>query len=181
MTLEQFYHLDKQTHQLTGVKPDIALEEPCLLADYRESFYEYALPCDSVIKNVVFTALPALPLKELASRSALRCGAGSAFGKLRLLNDSIRTFEKNRAIPFYPEKFYQYMSLQSRHYTAMGKCLESATPDYKAANHAYDVKLLEIDNGSGELNTQFLEFLQQDIYVDEAYRVMSDLLILLKN
>lgn len=179
ITVEQFYHLDNRTHQLKGVQPDLRLPEPHYLSYYREHVYPYTLPADSVVKKVMFSPLAPLPLEELRTRSSARARAGK-FQELGWLNDSIRLSVARRSIPMDLEGFAKYIGTQQRLSVMMDSCLHGARPSYEAGNTAYDRKLLEIDYGGSELNKTLLEYLQRDIYVDEAYRVLLDLLSLTK-
>lgn len=175
ITIEEFYHLDNRTHQLRGVIPDVSLEEPYFMDDYRESENEYVLPCDSVQKKVVFVPQAPLPVQTLKTKSAQRTGKGSVFHDLKLLNDSIRVF-RAQPVPLYPEGFYVWMQQYQRQLTRLTQLLDSAKPLYTADNNAYDKKLPEIDSTWKDLNEQFLRDLEKDIYLDEGFRIMLNLL-----
>jgi carboxyl-terminal processing protease len=175
LTTEEFYHLDNRTHQLKGIVPDVKLEEPYFMDDYREANYEFVLPCDSVVKKVTFVPLPALPVSNLRAKSSARTADGSAFAQLKLLNDSIRTL-RAAPLPLTPEGFYAYMKQYQQQLLRLGQLLDGAKPAYKADNNAYDKKLPEIDSNWNELNQQFLHDLEKDIYIDEGFRIMLNLI-----
>lgn len=175
LTTEEFYHLDNRTHQLKGIEPDVKLEEPYFMADYRESNYEFVLPCDSVVKKVTFVPQAPLPVSNLRAKSSARTANGSAFAQLKLLNDSIRTL-RDAPLPLYPEGFYTYMKQYQQQLVRLGELMDGAKAAYKADNNAYDKKLPEIDSNWSELNQQFLRDLEKDIYIEESFRIILNLI-----
>jgi carboxyl-terminal processing protease len=176
-TIEKFYRVTNVTHQKRGIQPDITIPEPYYLADYRETSYPTALSADSVVKKVVYNALPALPLKELSEKSAERMKVDKNFIRLRQLNNSL-SFIRNHTtrISLNPQSFNKAEKESYRLIEELADILADSSDAFIAVNHNYDQKVISIDTYSKEMNDILLKNIQSDIYIEEAYYIMTDFL-----
>jgi carboxyl-terminal processing protease len=175
VTTSKYYHITKSTHQKEGLRPDIELPDVYDIYDYRESAYENALIKDSVVKKVYYTAASEFPIQELQQASQNRLAASSFGNALMHTIDSLKTVMNG------PEKFelniekYQDQSRNlSQTIDSLFSYLEQSTDAFVVKNNQYDLRIMEMNAYRSELNDAYLKRLTEDIYLDEAYRVLVD-------
>lgn len=180
VTFEKFYRVTNDSHQKKGIAPDVKLPEFRFSFSEREAGEKFVLPSDSVVKKVVYTPYPELPLKELAAASAGRVEKSAAFKQISAFVDSVNKSGAEEALILKPDEFRKYSRQQQRALDAFDVSDTTATNIFKATNNAYDEKVVRMDEYAGEMNTEILEDIQTDIYIEEAYRVIGDLIRLTK-
>jgi hypothetical protein len=47
---------------------------------------------------------------------------------------------------------------------------------FKAINNAYDKKIFTVNNFSKQMNDEAIKKLQHDFYIEESYKILSDLI-----
>lgn len=180
ITTSKYYRINKGTHQKTGIVPDVLIPDIYDLFDYGEAKYENAILPDSVQKKVYFTPFTDYSA-TLNANSKKRIQENPGFSRFLHLIDSllmdetieeevnigIRGFWKDAVAE---ELFYQYLfDLEISEETV-----------FKAVNNQFDQEILKMDAYRRELNAEYLEEVEHDYYIQEAYQVIIDL-IQLKN
>lgn len=174
ITTGKLYRLDGGTAQLNGVKPDIQLPDAFDALDYREKFFPTALQQDLVPANTYYKPLPALPIAELARRSGDRVSRHEIFAHIKKISAGIRARrEKSEIIP-----------LKSSLFEAWAKQYDAAELNEKAApatafsvdNHGLDKALLSTSEHAKEINSGWLQSIAKDLYIQETYSVVCDLI-----
>ncbi len=179
ITVEKFYNLHDGSHQLRGIKPDVALPDPFYYNAYRESFLPGALPNDSVYKKVIFHPFPPLPISELSFRSAGRLKKNKSFLSFHQLNDSLQYIQQKEGMLILKPENYRREEKKSHQLTeAMEKLQSESTGMFKAENNSYEEQLLGMDSYSKEANALVLQNLQKDIFLGEAFNIIGDLISL---
>lgn len=177
ITTEGFYRVTNATHQKKGVSPDINLLEPYYYADYKESSEPYALSNDSITKKVIYTPLAALPIKELRGKSNNRLANNINFKRLNKINDSLRLLSnKEIAIILTPQFFKKNEKITQTLLEDMEKNLYDSASSYIAINNVYDKKVIDFDEFTKEINQRSLSTIQKDIYIEEVYFILKDLI-----
>ena len=178
ITMKKLYRIPGNTHQLTGVIPDVILPGNLLYMEYGESKYPTALSSDSVDKKVYYDPLPALPVDELAGKSRARVEADSNFNALRLLNDSLRQIIKNpKPVPLQPELFIERAKRREIILDRMINLPSRPAAAYKVENTSYDEALIMFDDHKKAINKVLVKNISEDIYIEEAYQIIKDLII----
>ncbi len=145
--------------------------------EYRESVNETCLPKDSVVKKVLYTPLAALPLKQIADQSGERIKKNESYMRLNRLNDSLKTIEKqDKPVPLNPEAFRKAEKDRYFLYDAMEAAMSDSTVSLKAINNKYDLQVNKMDEDSREINEILLKNMSRDIYIQECYRIIADLI-----
>ena len=72
------------------MKPDIVLPDAFDGVDYREKFFPFALTSDKVTKNAYYKPLAALPVSDLAKKSAERVNENKEFGAIKNMANTIK-------------------------------------------------------------------------------------------
>lgn len=182
ITTEGFYRITNATHQKKGVQPDIKLLEPFYFENYKEMANTYALSNDSIIKKVVYSPLPPLPINNISESSVKRIKQKKNFIRLQSINDSLYALSKNEVSFILSPEFYKKSEKKYDEITQeMEKCMYDSTASYQAINNLYDKQLIDFDEYTKEINQRSLSTIQSDIYIEETYYIISDLINFIKN
>lgn len=177
VTVSKFYRLNGSSYQRKGVVPDVQLPA------YFEGFsgYEvnqpFALISDSVSQKPRFRPYPELPVKELAELSKSRTDTSKKFVKIFTTLDSLqRTMKRLKVIPldlnnFKKKEAYIFYALQ-----VLGKEAEQPSSLVKIENVKYDQLLINLSTYKKEVNDLLIKNLLTDIYIEETYRIINDLI-----
>lgn len=180
ITVGKLFRLDGRTSQLHGVKPDVVLPDAFDGLEIGERFEDHALPADTVKRNAYYKPLPFLPVKELAQRSATRIGSDQDFQLIKKVAEEQQKelLAPARSIPLKAETFEKWAADQELDLeTAKGEA--SKNTSYKVENHGFDNKVLQ-DEYLKEKNAAWMTMLARDIYIREAFLVLTDLVDLQK-
>ncbi|NOQ72390.1 MAG: hypothetical protein GQ574_10340 [Crocinitomix sp.] len=175
VTTSKYYRVVKSTHQKGGIQPDVALPDVYDIYDYRESTYENALSSDSVVKKIYYTAASPFPIEKLRQASQNRLAA-SSFG-----NALVQSIDSLIIVMNAPEKYDLNIENYQRNNQALNQTIDSlfsylnqSTDAFEVKNNQYDLRIMEMNAYRSELNDAYLKRLTEDIYLDEAYRVLID-------
>ncbi|MBA4167361.1 MAG: hypothetical protein H0X41_07460, partial [Chitinophagaceae bacterium] len=156
VTTSKFYRVNGKTTQNTGVVPDIVFPDLFDGLHYHESASASALLADTVKRNGYYKPLPALPLSGLAAKSKLRIAGNKDFQSIRLFSRILG----DSSIKVKPD-----LDL---------KLLKSAK--YEAMSNAFDKNMLSADPYYSEANNGWIEKLDRDVYIEESYNILHDLI-----
>ena len=180
ITIHKFYRITNSTHQKSGVIPDIYLNDIYDIYDYKESSYSNALPADSIVKKVYYTPFAEFPA-SLAINSKNRVEANPNFKLLKTLIDSILlTYELDEIISLKIENYQENEKLLDEFLDRLFSLDNFRTETFKAVNNLYDIEIMKMNAYRRELNEEYLESIEKDVYIDEAYNVLRDYLNLNK-
>ncbi|MEO7983160.1 MAG: carboxy terminal-processing peptidase [Bacteroidota bacterium] len=181
ITTGKLYRLTGQTAQQNGVTPDVEIPDAFEGLEIGERFEKYVLASDSAKRNNYYKPLPYLPVTELAHRSAARIIADPDFILIRKIVDAQQKAMQltTRTIPLKADLFEQWMLDKEQKMNAL-KGEGNSTAKYTVENHAPDKQLLLNDPYAKERNEAWLENLAEDIYIREAFLVVTDLINLQK-
>jgi len=181
ITIEKFYNLHNGTHQQKGILPDVPLPDPFYFNEYRESSLPASLPADSIVKKVVYHPFPALPTLQLAEHSADRKARNKNFIRFNQLNDSIRALRKTETkVILKPEIFKKEEKKSYLLAESLEKLQADSSSAYRVKNNAFEERILEMDAYSKETNQLLLKNIQKDIFIEESYHILLDLIQLKK-
>jgi carboxyl-terminal processing protease len=177
ITTGKLYRLNGETAQLNGVKPDIVLPDAFDGLDYREKFFPFALASDMVTKNGYYKPLAAIPVSELAKKSSERVIDNKEFGAIRKMIAAMKARRaKTETIPLKQEGFEQWAKQRELELDAIAGSASSAGK-FTADNHGLDKALLAGNSGyAKEINKEWLQNIMEDIYIQEAFSVLCDLI-----
>jgi len=177
ITTEGFYRLTNATHQKKGVQPDVNLLEPYFYEDYKEASNQYALSNDSISKKVVYNPLPPLPVKELQQKSARRLAENAGYVHLQKINDSLASLAgMEEKFILNPQFFRKNEQVNQQLLDDMEKTMYDSTTVFKVTNNKYDQQVMGFDEFTKEINERTLKTLREDLYIEEVYHVLKDLI-----
>ncbi|MBI9034612.1 MAG: carboxy terminal-processing peptidase [Bacteroidales bacterium] len=174
----KFYRVSGASHQQQGVQPDIYLPDLYETMNFSEAGLPHSLASDSVAKQVGYKVLPKLPIDSLLIKSNKRTGSDPRFQQLVYFNDSV--FSKWRKVPesviIDVDAYAQRYKDRSEWIESIEQLLEQKTKIYQVENLSYDSDLLQMDEYSREINTLLRENIGKDMYVEEAFKIITDLI-----
>ena len=182
ITTGKLYRVTGQTAQLNGVTPDVEMPDAFGGLEIGERFEKNVLPADSAKRNNYYKPLAYLPLGELAHRSAARVIANPDFQVIKKIVDEQQKAMRatSRTVPLKAELFEKWVQLQELNLEAM-KGEGKPTNKFTVENHSTGKQLLLNNPYAAEINKLWLENLADDIYIQEVFLVLTDLINLQKN
>jgi len=181
ITIGKLFRLNGKTTQLTGVIPDVIIPDAFDGLEIGERFEKFPLTADTVKRNNYYKPLPYLPVSELAHRSTARIIANPDFQLIQKIIDEQQKAmaSATRTIPLKAELFESWVRQQEVDLKLM-KGEGKAAPKFTVENNGPDKQLLANDPYALETNQLWLENLGEDIYLQEAFLILTDLINLQK-
>lgn len=177
VTMGKLYRLSGETAQLNGVKPDVALPDAFDAIEYREKFMPFALPADPATKNGYYKPLPALPVAELAGKSNSRVNASKEFQDIKKLVETMRAkMSRSESVSLKLDGYEQWAKAQSLEMDIFEGETDKPSAKYTVDNHALDKALLTNNDYAKEINQVWLRNIAGNIYIEEAFLVLCDLI-----
>ena len=178
ITTGKLYRLNGETAQLNGVGPDIVLPDAFDGLDYREKFLPFALTSDKSEKNSYYKSLALLPVSELAKRSTDRIIADNDFLAIKKMAATIKARrEKTEIISLKADGFEQWAKQNETELDFLKGNTSSISKKFTVDNHGLDKALLTNNSGyAKEINNEWLHNIAEDIYIQEAFFVLCDLI-----
>ena len=181
ITIEKLYRVNGQTAQLYGVIPDVLIPDAFEGLEMGERYEDYPLTADSVKRNNYYKPLPYLPVSELAHKSAARVIANPDFQIIKkIVEEQKKAMQtQTRTIPLKAELFEKWAQQQQLDLKAI-KGEGNPTGKFTVENHWQDKLLLTNNQYAKEMNKGWIDNLADDIYIQEVFLVLTDLINLQK-
>lgn len=177
ITHSKFYRLNGSTHQGKGILPDIVLPETPGYSIYKENKEPYFLAADSVVKKVVFNPNPPVNIAALRASSSQRVLSSADFKRYGRVSDSLSDFMNSTQKVAL--KFKDYKSFKAANetlYSSYESVFEASSNLIRCLNNSFDQSLEQVDAQTREFNAKILESIQKDIFINESFRIMNDLI-----
>ncbi len=174
LTLQKFYRINGGSTQLKGVTPDIVLPDNLEYLKVREKDDQDALPWDEISKAPYNTWKPGYDLKAIQEFSNQRLENDNTF---KLIKESSEWLSKQNDKQ-YSLKLDKYRA-ELKTIRTTQKQLESLlklNAELNVAALPNEVNRWADDKNKQERFNQCLKNLQTDIYLDQALKVMSDMI-----
>lgn len=175
ITLSKYYRITNQTHQKEGVKPDVNIRDYYELYEYGEKFNPTALEKDEVVKKVYYTPLPKIPSASLQSDSKLRLDSNIPYQEMCTVLDKINEFTDYYDL--IPLNIDAYQSNEKKMDVLFDKLYseeEYVSDGFIVENNLFDKEIIKMDAYRAELNKEYIEIVQKDLYIGETYNVLLD-------
>jgi carboxyl-terminal processing protease len=182
ITIAKFYRLNGESIQLKGVKPDIILPDAFDGLEIGEKFSRNPLASDSVKKNSYYKPLPPFPVNELAKRSADRISNNDAFQSIQKIAEAQSETDKlnSMLIPLRWDEFEKWIKQHEPDMKFSKDKKPGKENKFEAVNNQLDKQRLQNNDYEKEINKKWLENIAEDIYIEEAFLVVTDLINLQK-
>jgi len=178
VTTEKLYRITGKSAQLKGVVPQIYIPDIYERLEYRESFQPFVLNSDSVSKKVYYQPLKNLPINDLKNKSSARVEINSRFKSIKNLSDTYPKNNINSAITLNLdfENFKKIASMQLLWMRQIENTESKPSSLYTVSNTHFDKGIIHLDAYGKELNDDLLEMIKNDIYIEENYNILKDLI-----
>lgn len=182
ITFAKFYRLNGQSAQLNGIRPDVVLPDAFDGLDVGEEFYSNALASDTVKRNSYYRPLSPLPVNELIKRSAERINSSNDFQNIKkIITARPKTDQTgSEIIPLKWESFEKWMKQHELDLEIIEGDASKSAHKLQAENNLLDKQWLQNNDYEQEINKKWLENIEEDIYIREAFFVVCDLINLQK-
>jgi carboxyl-terminal processing protease len=176
VTTGKIYRITGKSHQKTGITPDVQLPE-YMESGQHESDAKNALKSDSILKKVYFNSLPPLPIAQIAAQSKIRVKNNHGFKQIQKFNDSIGTsMHKREKIPLRWDYFRDSEWKLYQAAKELDSIVKKKPQAYKVINNKYDKQVIDLDSYKSETNSILIKNVENDIYIEESYRILNDLI-----
>ena len=177
ITIEKLYRINGVSYQKTGIVPDIELPDLYSNIDYGEASEPYSINSDRVEKKVYYNCMPTLPVDELVEKSKKRTEQENVFKRIKTLFDSIQNARKqNVVLSLNIESFREHEKKINDLEGRIAQLFTVSSPKYRVLSSHYDEAVLQADNYRKEMNNVFQKIIQGDVYIEEVYMIMNDLI-----
>ena len=177
ITTGKLYRLNGESAQKNGVQPDVVLPDAFDGLEYREKFQPNVLSTEPVAKNSYYKPLPALPVADLAAKSASRIKGDDNFKDIqRIIALMIARRNRQETISLKPDDYEKWARQNDTELESLKGTGLAAGKLFKPGNHTADLAAFSNNEYARELNQQWLDDLATDIYIQEAFQVLCDLI-----
>ncbi len=172
-----FYRLNCSTHQGIGVIPDITFPSAMkLYAHFRENNSPHFIRPDSIQKKVIYTPKQPFPIEALKQKSLSRQSTSLDFKNFKQKSDSLMNFFNTPGrIALNQKGFSQYIKQIERISHTAEDAEKVKKSSIQAKNNSFDKKLYEINSNLKEFNEGILESISSDLFINEAFMILKDM------
>jgi carboxyl-terminal processing protease len=183
ITVGKLYRISGKSNQLYGVQPDILLPDAFDSVEFREKSMKHCLVTDTLTRHAQYEPFKPIPIKQLAEKSAARVEASQGFKLVKQARALFAEMHHVKEKPL-PLQYDKYMDL-SRKYAGGARSLikqieRDSTTDFKVKTGNEDLLKLPENAVATEASNHFCSKIINDIYIREAYAIMSDYIDLKK-
>lgn len=172
LTEEKYYRISGGATQLKGVQSDLILPDPYTDLEIGEKYYDYAMPWDSVepLSYKKWTGAR-WDLDALKAKSAQRLAANPYFA---VVQKSVELVRKQQEATLQPLELAKFLA-QKQKWQNEAESLK-ATPEWTSGLQFKLVDPPATDESRAELQKEWLDQLGADLYLEEAFWIVNDLL-----
>lgn len=175
ITRSKYYRITNSTHQKEGVIPNVKIRDYYELYDYAEANYANALIKDEVVKKVYYTPGEEFPNSKLQGLTNSRLAQNENYQELLRAIDTINSFtDYDELIPLDVAGYQLNEIKMSALYDRLFEAEEYSSENFKVINNKFDSEIMKMNNFRAELNSKYLEQIQKDLYIGEAYNILTD-------
>jgi len=176
LTTQKFYRIDGGTTQLKGVRPDIVLPDAYQYIEIGEKELDYALPWTEIdpVKHKQ-NVYEVRNTSELAERSAERIANHEIFQKVIQNAQNLSDRRDESTYPLQLRAFQQFTDQREEEAARYNNIFrEIVNPD--VANLKDDLVKINSNEEYRARNTEFVENVSKDIYIDETVNILRDMI-----
>lgn len=173
LTLQKFYRINGGSTQLRGVVPDVVVPDQYEYLQFREKDNEDAMPWDEIKRANYSRWNAGYDLQTIKNLSNTRIAANPAFKKLKETTEWLSK-QNDKVYPLQIDKF----KAEQQKIRSTAKQLDSLLKLDQELNMTFlqqDAQRFESDKDKAARYNQWLKSLSRDIYLDQAVRVVGDI------
>ena len=175
ITMEKLYRVTGKAAQRNGVIPDVPIPDIFDKLTFREKDMPNSLIDDTVKRNAYYKPLGQLPVSLVSVKSATRLNADENFLQIASQQKIItEETQHTQPVSLKWDEVEKELKTEMRNGFPQVKAGEVLVTAYKADNHSYDKNRLGNDELFSLINKHWVKRLENDIYLEEAYRILTD-------
>ncbi|MEZ4792348.1 MAG: S41 family peptidase [Gelidibacter sp.] len=178
LTVEKFYRITGLSHQSVGVIPDVEL--PSIYDNFKtsERFEKFALSNDSVQVSMKYHRFKPFPLQLINANSLKRVENNSSFKAIKNINNSVLNdyINKTSEYPLTLDNIYNDLKGYNMLWSAFYSQMDAQTSSISVRNTASTDEILQYNQDDLQANEEILDDIANDIYIEEAYTILLDLI-----
>jgi carboxyl-terminal processing protease len=175
ITMEKLYRVTGKAAQRNGVIPDVPIPDIFDKLTYRERDLPLSLIDDTVKRNAYYKPLSQLPVSLVSVKSATRINADKNFLQMIALQKMIASeMQHTQPVPLKWDEVEKELKKEIAEGFQQMKSGGPLVTAYKADNHGYDRNRLGSDDLFSLINKHWIKRLENDIYIEEGYRILTD-------
>jgi carboxyl-terminal processing protease len=175
LTLQKFYRVNGGSTQLRGVTSDIVLPDNYEYLKFREKDDPDALPWDEIKKAPINTWRSGYELATIQKLSDSRLQTNVAFKMIKENTDWLAK-QNDREYSLNLEK-YQKEQKAIRATVKQIESLKKLENEMEVTSLPQDANRFSYDKGKQDRFDQWIKNLRKDIYIDQAAKVTSDMVV----
>lgn len=177
ITVNKLYRVNGVSHQKTGIEPDIILPDLYTNDFYGEAAQPYAINSDFVDKKVFYNPLTPLPVFQVREHSIKRVSAEAKFANISSTADSLKkAMSENEVLLLNIETFRDHKTRLKATEQKLDDLFTADKHSYKVRSTRYDDAVIRSDEIKKEMNADIMKKISDDIYIEEVYLIMNDLI-----
>ncbi|WP_452225969.1 carboxy terminal-processing peptidase [Lacinutrix cladophorae] len=174
ITIEAFYRVTGKSLQANGVIPDIQL--PSIYDDFKfnEKDKPYALPNDTILATLKHVPLPKINFSNLITKSNARVNKSADFALVKTANKKLlENYYSEDSLALTLDNVYKH---EQDYKTMWQSIFDNKKTETKIAvsNTLSTTELLSYNENEKTNNQMLLGSLSKDIYIHEAYLILSN-------
>lgn len=178
ITVEKFYRITGLSHQSIGVIPDVVL--PSLYDNFKtsERYDRFALSNDSVESTMKYHPFKPMPLQLIMGNSVKRIDNNSSFKAIKNINSIVLNdyINKTSEYPLTLDNIYNDLNGYNNLWSDFYAELDEQTTSLIVKNTTSTDEILRYNQDDMKVNELILDDISSDIYIEEAYTILIDLL-----
>ncbi len=178
ITVEKFYRITGLSHQSVGVIPDVLI--PSLYDNFKtnEGFEKHALKPDSVETTMKYDRFKSFPLQFINSNSNKRVENNPSFKAIKEINSIVLDDYINKVskYPLTLDNIYNDLNGYNMLWTDFYSLLDAQSTSISARNTISTDEILNYNEDDKTANDMILEDIANDVYIEEAHKILLDLL-----
>lgn len=179
ITMQKLYRVTGKAAQRNGVIPDVPIPDIFDKLAYREKDMPHSLVDDTVKRNAYYKPLASIPVSFVSVKSATRLDGDKNFLQIVSFQNMIsEEIKHTKPVSLKWDDVEKELKTELVNGFPQIKSGDMTVTAYKADNHGYDRLRLGNDELFSLINKQWIKRLENDIYIEEAYRILIDYITL---
>lgn len=173
LTLQKFYRINGGSTQLKGVVPDVIIPDHYEYLQFREKHNENAMPWDEISKATYNKWNPGYDLQTVKNISNARVAGNPVFNAIKEKTE-ILSRNNDRTYSLKLDRFREEQKTMRATARELDSLLKLNT-ELKMSFMQQDAQRYAADKDKAERYNQWLKNISKDIYVDQAVKVVKDI------
>ncbi|MBX7059504.1 MAG: carboxy terminal-processing peptidase [Leptospirales bacterium] len=176
LTTNMYYGLNGRSHQRRGIQPDFLLPDGSALGG-REEQSPAALSAEDIDRRINTAPIASADLSDLIEASEDRVEDDEQFQRIAELSARFqRQFSADLEIPLEGGRFFRELQRFRREFEEYQNASRRRSQGFHSRSPEFAARLEAVDSYRRELHSEQRRQIDEDIYIDETYKILIDAL-----